>query len=401
MTTPVANNAPSLHRSNSAPVLGATERPALTRTNSAPHFTTPARSAPTAPLHAQDSLEPAAQTSAAAAKQNLLGKYVQNATDAAHANGAAGAFGKLKTAGGLAAGVAGIGANAAGLANAIKNGEGGQAISDSALMLGKSVLNTVKGGLDVAAMIQSGKEFKNLKGAAQAALGASGPVADNIASKVAESVLSGNPLRDIDVLGELAKSKGAGAHFGTTLKQGAADALRAVGGEKLAGKLEGGIAKAGQQAAASGAHGLKDAAKNAFKTGDAVVDAAKGAEAAAKLGAKGASTAAKAAGRFAPGVNIGIAALDTAMAAKTIADPNASIASKVTSGITAAGSIAAATNIPIVSQVGAAISTASSVAGTVVENFDTLKEGAKKVGEGIKEGAKKVGEGIKNFFSGW
>ncbi|WPB80559.1 hypothetical protein KYC5002_15625 [Archangium violaceum] len=399
MTTPVANNAPSLHRSNSAPVLGATERPALTRTNSAPHFTTP-KSTPTAPLHAQDTLEPAAKTSAAAAKQNLLGKYVQNATDAAHANGAAGAFGKLKAGGGVAAGIAGIGANAAGLANAIKSGDTSQAV-DNGLLLGKSVLNTVKGGLDVAAMIQSGKEFKNLKGAAQAALGASGPVADNIASKVAESVLSGNPLRDIDVLGELAKSKGTGASIGTTLKQGAADALRAVGGEKLAGKLEGGVAKAGQQAAASGAHGLKDAAKNAFKTGDAVVDAAKGAEAAAKLGAKGASTAAKAAGRFAPGVNIGIAALDTAMAAKTIADPNASIASKVTSGITAAGSIAAATNIPIVSQVGAAISTASSVAGTVVENFDTIKEGAKKVGEGIKEGAKKVGEGIKNFFSGW
>jgi hypothetical protein len=378
MTTPVANSHPSLQRSNSAPVLGASERPALTRTNSAPHFTTPLQRSPTAPLHTQDTLEPAAKTSAAAAKQNLLGKYVQSATDAAHANGAAGAFGKLKTGGGLAASVAGIGTNAAGLASAIKNGEGGQAISDSALLLGKSVLNTVRGGLDVAAMIQSGKEFKNLKGAAQAALGAHGEVGKNIAGKVAESVLSGKPLRDIDVLGELAKSKGLGANIGTTLKQGAADALSAVGGQKLAGKLEGGIAKAGQQVASG------------LKAGDAIVDAAKGAEAAAKLGAKGASTAAKAAGRFAPGVNIGIAALDTAMAAKTIADPNASVASKVTSGITAAGSIVAATNIPIVSQVGAAVSTASSVAGAVVENFGA-----------IKEGAKKVGEGIKNFFSGW
>ncbi|HEX5751453.1 MAG TPA: hypothetical protein VFZ09_34845 [Archangium sp.] len=381
MTTPVSNSHPSLHRSNSAPVLGASEKPALTRTNSAPHLTTPPRSAPAASkpqsLHTQDTLEPAAKTSAAAAKQNLLGKYVQSATDAAHANGAAGAFGKLKAGGGVAAGVAGIGTNAAGLASAIKNGDGSQA-TDSALLLGKSVLNTVKGGLDVAAMIQSGKEFKNLKGAAQAALGAHGEVGKNIAGKVAESVLSGKPLRDIDVLGELAKSKGFGATIGTTLKQGAADALRAVGGGKLAGKLEGGIAKAGQQVASG------------LKAGDAIVDAAKGAEAAAKLGAKGASTAAKAAGRFAPGVNIGIAALDTALAAKTIADPNASIASKVTSGITAAGSIVAATNIPIVSQVGAAVSTASSVAGAVVENFGA-----------IKEGAKKVGEGIKNFFSGW
>jgi len=387
MTTPVANNRPSLHRSNSAPVLGATERPALTRTNSAPNLTTPPKSTPTAPaaakpqsIHTQDVMEPA-KTSAAASKQNLLGKYVQNATDAAHANGAAGAFGKLKTGGGLAAGVAGIGANAAGLANAIKNGDSSQAV-DSGLLLGKSVLNTVKGGLDAAAMIQSGKEFKNLKDAAQAALGANGQVGKNIAGKVAESVLSGKPLRDVDVLGELAKSKGAAANIGTTLKQGAADALRALGGEKLAGKLESGISKAGQKIATGGAAG--------FKTADAAIDAAKGAEAAAKLGAKGAGTAAKAAGRFAPGLNVGIAALDTALAAKTIADPKASIASKVTSGITAAGSIVAATNIPIVSQVGAAVSTASSVAGAVVENFGA-----------IKEGAKKVGEGIKNFFSGW
>ncbi|WP_375766466.1 hypothetical protein NR798_32915 [Archangium gephyra] len=386
MTTPVATNRPSLTRSNSAPLLGATEKPALTRTNSAPHLTTPPKSTPAAarpqPVHTQDVMEPATKTSAAAAKQNLLGKYVQNATDAAHANGAAGAFGKLKTGGGVAAGVAGIGLNAAGLASAIKNGEGGQAISDSALLLGKSVLNTVKGGLDAAAMIQSGKEFKNLKDAAQAALGANGQVGKNIAGKVAESVLSGKPLRDIDVLGELAKSKGGAASLGTTLKQGAADALRAVGGEKLAGKLEGGISKAGQKVAAGGAAG--------FKTADAAIDAAKGAEAAAKLGAKGAGTAAKAAGRFAPGLNVGIAAIDTAIAAKTIADPKASVASKVTSGITAAGSIVAATNIPIVSQVGAAVSTASSVAGAVVENFGA-----------IKEGAKKVGEGIKNFFGGW
>ena len=386
MTSPIANNRPSLHRSNSAPVLGASQKPALTRTNSAPHLTTPPK-APAAPktqapqLHTQDVMEPATKTAGAASKQNLLGKYVQNATDAAHANGAAGAFGKLKTGGGVAAGVAGIGANAAGLANAIKNGEGSQAV-DSALLLGKSVLNTVKGGLDAAAMIQSGKEFKNLKDAAQAALGAQGQAGKNIASKVAESVLSGKPLRDVDVLGELAKSKGGAASIGTTVKQGAADALRALGGEKLAGKLESGISKAGQQVAAGGAAG--------FKTADAAIDAAKGAEAAAKLGAKGAGTAAKAAGRFAPGLNVGIAALDTALAAKTIADPKASIASKVTSGITAAGSIVAATNIPIVSQVGAAVSTASSVAGAVVENFGA-----------IKEGAKKVGEGIKNFFSGW
>ncbi|WP_309890032.1 hypothetical protein [Archangium sp.] len=376
MTTPIALNRPSLHRSPSAPVLGGSQRPTLTRSNSAPQLTTPK---PQPLSYHQDAMEPASKVSAA--RQGLLGKYVQNATDVAHANGAAGAFGKLKTGGGIAAGVVGIGANAAGLANSIKNGEGAQAISDSALLLGKSVLNTVKGGLDAAAMMQSGKEFKNLKDAARAALGANSQVGKNIAAKAAEAVLSGKPLRDVEVLGELAKSKGTAASIGTTVKQGAADVLRGLGGEKLAGKLEGGIAKAGQKVAASGAAG--------FKTADAAIDAAKGAEAAAKLGAKGAGTAAKAAGRFAPGLNIGIAAIDTAMAAKTLANPKASIASKVTTSITAAGSIAAATNIPIVSQVGAAISTASSVTGAVIENFDS-----------IKKGAKKLGEGIKNFFGG-
>jgi hypothetical protein len=209
-------------------------------------------------------------------------------------------------------------------------------------------------------------------------------VGKNIASKAAEAVLNGKPLRDVDVLGALAGSKGTAANLGVTLKQGTADALRAVGGDKLAGKLEDGIRKAGQKVAAGGAHGLTDAAKNGLKTGDAIVDAAKGAEAAAKLGAKGAGTAARMTGRFAPGLNIGIAAIDTAMAAKTISDPKASVASKVTSGITAAGSIVAATNIPIVSQVGAAVSTASSVAGAVVNNLGSIKDGAKKIGDGIK-----------------
>jgi len=395
MTTPIANNRPSLHRSNSAPVTSPSQRPALTRSNSAPQLTTPPTRTPEAPkavkpqLPTRDVMEPASKASSTAAKQNLLGKYVQNATDAAHATGAAGAFGKLKTGAGLASSVAGIGANTAGLVSAIQNGEGAQAISSSALGLGKSVLNTVKGGLDVATLIQSGKEFKSLRDAAQAALGVDTQAGKNIASKVAESVLSGKPVRDVDVMGALAGSKGTAASIGTTVKQGAADALRTLGGEKLAGKIEAGISKAGQKVAANGAHGLTDAAKTGLKTGDAIVDVAKGAEAAAKVGAKGAGTAAKLAGRFAPGLNVGIAAIDTAMAAKTIADPKASIASKVTSGITAAGSIVAATNIPIVSQVGAAVSTASTVAGAVVENLGS-----------IKEGAKKVGESIKNFFGG-
>jgi len=89
------------------------------------------------------------------------------------------------------------------------------------------------------------------------------------------------------------------------------------------------------------------------------------AKAAVKAVAKtGLKTAAKAAGRFVPGANVAIAALDTATAAATLADPNASTGAKVTSCITAVGSIVAATNIPVVSQIGAAVSAVSSFIGS-------------------------------------
>jgi hypothetical protein len=76
-----------------------------------------------------------------------------------------------------------------------------------------------------------------------------------------------------------------------------------------------------------------------------------------------AKTVAKAAGRFVPGANIAIAAADAANAYSTVRDPKASTTKKVTSVVTAIGSAAAATNIPVVSQVGAAVSTVSSFVG--------------------------------------
>jgi hypothetical protein len=72
--------------------------------------------------------------------------------------------------------------------------------------------------------------------------------------------------------------------------------------------------------------------------------------------------AGKAAGRFIPGVNVAIAAADTYRAVQTFRNPKASGWNKFTAGVTAAGSIAAATNIPGVSQVGAAISIVGSLA---------------------------------------
>lgn len=78
----------------------------------------------------------------------------------------------------------------------------------------------------------------------------------------------------------------------------------------------------------------------------------------------GASGLGKAAARFAPGMNIAIAAMDTANFAATMMDDKASTGKKIFSGLTAAGSIAAATNIPVVSQIGAGVSAISGLVGS-------------------------------------
>lgn len=80
----------------------------------------------------------------------------------------------------------------------------------------------------------------------------------------------------------------------------------------------------------------------------------------------GARLASKAAARFVPGANVAVAALDVANAVNTFRDPNARIGRRVASLFQAAGSIASATQIPGVMQVGAAVATAAEVAGSVV-----------------------------------
>ncbi|MFP2906174.1 hypothetical protein ACLESD_14135 [Pyxidicoccus sp. 3LFB2] len=83
-----------------------------------------------------------------------------------------------------------------------------------------------------------------------------------------------------------------------------------------------------------------------------------------EAGAKSAAgTLAKTAGRFAPGANVAIAVADTAKAISTL-NSDANAGKKITAGITALGSIAAATNIPVVSQAGAAVSAVSDFVGS-------------------------------------
>lgn len=73
-------------------------------------------------------------------------------------------------------------------------------------------------------------------------------------------------------------------------------------------------------------------------------------------------TAGKAGARFVPGANIGMAVYDVRRAWTTLRDPNASTYKKTMATATAAFSTVAATNIPVVSQIGAGLSALSSAA---------------------------------------
>ncbi|MFE8597710.1 hypothetical protein KYC5002_19680 [Archangium violaceum] len=191
-----------------------------------------------------------------------------------------------------------------------------------------------------------------------------------VGSKVMGGVLGGTIMK-----GKLDAGKAAVDAFKKGLPNASDDVLKAVKNAATKGLMEGGTAKAVGRAVTSAAGDAAKAGSTLAKgiLGSGTRSAAKAAlstvgreagEAALKQGAKAAAgTAAKTLGRFAPGVNVAIAAVDVANAGATLMDKNASTGKKVTSVITAVGSIAAATNIPIVSQVGAAVSTVSSIVG--------------------------------------
>jgi hypothetical protein len=391
MTSPIDNNRRiRLTRANSAPVDRTQARPQLQRANTAP--------ARVQPRQVRDGMDvrpanPRPSTASTAgnffsslkdAAKNWHKGAVAKATQDAVASGV-GKLGILKSAGGVAGGAFGIYTGVKNVANGIKNGDGHQ-IAGGVLGATKGVLGTVKGGLATAAAIESKLALRGLEKAATAAIGDGSKLGKTLAKSAAEAVHLGKDLTKVDVLGQAAKSTGFLGKLGTTLKSGAAGLLSKLPkgiGAGLASKINANIVKTGALALGGNAKGVA----TALKTAETATKAAGAA-------AKGAGTAAKLAGRFAPGLNVGIAAMDVGIAIKTITDPKASVAAKVTSGITALGSVAAATNIPIVSQVGAAVSIASTAVGAAIENFDAIKEGAKKVGSAIAEGAKKI-------FSKW
>jgi hypothetical protein len=401
MSAFVATNrlvAPTLHRSQSSPSLGQHTGPSLQRTQSAPALVNTA--APTAPAS--------------------QGGWYSNAASKATGDlraGATGVTGPVLGGLSLATSIATLPGKYRELIKSIQNGDVKSAVQQGSIAA-RGTVATLKGALDLGALVDEAVKFRKVSQLAQQGIGAQGKVAKNIADRAAAAVFSGKGLRNVDTLAELAKSKGFGSWLATTGKMAVADKLKQFGLSGAAKSIEKGVAAAGRKVAAEGgeallkglAHG-DDVVKAALKAGkvvDVALDAGKGAATVAKgvgVAAKGAGTLAKLAGRFAPGLNVAMAGLDTATAIATWVNPKASIAAKVTSGITALGSIAAATNIPIVSQVGAAVSVASTVAGAVIDNFGTIVDGAKKVGSAIADGAKKVGsaiaDGAKKIFSGW
>lgn len=371
MTAAINNNVVRLPRVNTEPLAPSASKPGLSRTNSAPAALPSQTTKPSTPAA---TTAPAAQPKGFGTKVadvfSNAGKAMKNSveyrTNAAQSSGI-GATGRPMAAAGLAGGLGSIGTNAKGLHDAIANNQGGQAIAASALGLTRGVLSTVKGGLDTAAAFTSAKGFGKLQGEASKLVGnAHGALSKPIAEAAATAVHKGQALRDVDVLSSIARSKGALSNIKHTAIGTVAEQLRSFNpASKLAGKLENYSAGKGQQLAQK----LGGDAAKGGKLVDGALDAAKTAEAGLSAGAKGVGTAAKIAGRFAPGLNIAMAGVDTAIAARTLSDPKSSVASKVTSSITAAGSIAAATNIPIVSQVGAGVSALSSITGMAINHF--------------------------------
>ncbi|HEX8822570.1 MAG TPA: hypothetical protein VF794_21770 [Archangium sp.] len=192
----------------------------------------------------------------------------------------------------------------------------------------KGAISTVKGGLEIARDVQ---KFGSSYRAASEAFRGVAPNATGKAVRAAATTAAKHAFEGASNVGDVRRAVSTavkGAAKGTSIAQATGAATRAAGRT---------LAREGSEAAG---------------------------KAAVRAGARAAAgPLAKAAGRFAPGANIAIAGLDVASAYSTLKDPKASTTKKVTSVITAVGSVAAATNIPVVSQVGAAVSTVSSFVG--------------------------------------
>ena len=272
-------------------------------------------------------------------KKTWSGAAGKAAADLTNPTGKFGLMGKLKVAGGVF-GVIGnltklpgqIGTAVKDVRDAVRGGSKSDVAKavNSVVTAAETGIETIQKGLTSAVTIN---KLVTTYRAADAAFKAVVPTASKAVSSAAARAAMKGVFEGA--------AKGA-------VKKGAVEAALTVA--KDSGKIAEAVAGSAGRAAAKAA--LREGGKAAG-------------EAAVKAGARAAEGAlAKGAARFAPGLNIAIAALDTANAVATLRDPKASTGNKVCSCITAVGSIAAATNIPIVSQVGAAVSIVSGFIGS-------------------------------------
>lgn len=202
--------------------------------------------------------------------------------------------------------------------DAVKKGDTRE-IADKAAGLTSGTLNAAKGGLETVAQ---GSEFRALRNAAR----------DKLRSTARGDGVQVGRWEARRIAGKAARANLAPLNQGRrTLTLSAAEEAA----KKLNVRPE-----------------LKDATKRAFE----------GASTAARRSLP--TTAAKAAGRLVPGLNWGIAAADGAAMVATLKNPKADPVKKGAAVITALGSFAAATNIPVVSQIGAGVSAVSSLVGS-------------------------------------
>lgn len=151
------------------------------------------------------------------------------------------------------------------------------------------------------------------------------------------------------------------------------EASVAAGGARIATAAASTTAATSRMAAAGVQVGERALTRAATHAGTEVASrvAVNAGEAALRAGTRaGASTVGRAAARFVPGVNVAMAVVDTGLAARdtyrAVQDPTPrNIGRAAFSGVTALGSIAAATNIPVVSQIGAGVSVVSSFIGSL------------------------------------
>jgi hypothetical protein len=213
---------------------------------------------------------------------------------------------------------------------------------------------------------QTADKFKEVANVNKAAKEAAEEMAKKVGPEVAEAARKSAVKDAIGGAGRKTTREAAGKAAQKTAKKVGDKAAQK--GARVAGKAIGDAAHAASKKAATEV-AEKAAKEVAEKVAKEAAEA--GVKAAAKAGAKaGAKALAKAGGRFVPGMNVAIAVADGAKAgasvAKAIDNPSAeNIKNAAFDGITALGSAAAATNIPVVSQVGAAVSVVSDIAKSI------------------------------------